>query len=304
MKPLVIALGGNALIREHQLGNFDQQLHNVTQACKEIAVLTKKGVPIVITHGNGPQVGNLELQMKASSPRIPSMPLDVEDAMTQGQIGHLLFLGMKKWVPNAKISCILTHIEVDAHDSAFKHPSKPIGPWYKTDQHLKRKKIPFIHDPKKGFRKVVASPIPKKIVEFETIEQLLKQNHIVIACGGGGIPVVKTQTGYKGVEAVIDKDFASQTLANELGSSEMIILTNESFAYQGYYSSKKKALPKLNAKKAKKLLKKGEFGKGSMQPKVGACLRFIQKGGKTAYIGKTGELAKVLNHEKGTRIRA
>ncbi len=303
MKPLVIALGGNALIHEHQLGNFEQQLHNITLACKEIARLTRKKIPLVITHGNGPQVGNLELQLRALSPRIPTMPLDVEDAMTQGQIGHLLFLGLKKWLPNAKITCVLTHVEVDTKDTAFKHPSKPIGPWYKSPQHLKQGKIPFIHDPKKGYRKLVASPVPQKIVELETIQTLLKENHIVIACGGGGIPVVKTKSGYIGVEAVIDKDFASQTLANSLGSKEMIILTNESYAYEGYYGSKRKAISFLSLKNGQKLLQKGEFGKGSMEPKIRASLRFIQKGGKVAYIGKTGELEKVLNHEKGTRVR-
>lgn len=303
MKPLIIALGGNALIHEHQLGNFKQQLQNVTSACKEIAALAKRGTPLVLTHGNGPQVGNLELQMKAASPRVPTMPLDVEGGMTQGQIGHLLFLGLKKWLPRAEISSVLTHVEVSVQDSAFSTPSKPIGPWYKTNQYLKREKIPFTHDPKKGFRRVVASPEPKKILELEAIETLLKQQHIVIACGGGGVPVVQSANGWRGVEAVIDKDHSTQVLANALHAKEMAILTNEPFVYQGYYSGKPKPLTRLSLVKAKQLVKKGEFGAGSMRPKVEASMRFIQKGGKTAYIGQAGKLEKVLNHESGTRVR-
>ncbi len=304
MKPLVIALGGNALIREKELGNYAQQLHNVTRACKDIATLAREDQPLVITHGNGPQVGNLELQMNALSPRIPTMPLHVEVGMTQGEIGHLIFLGMKKWLPKKEITPILTHVEVDAYDVAFKHPSKPIGPWYASAQHLKREKIPFIHDVRKGFRKVVASPLPKKIIEMDAIEQLLEQNHIVIAGGGGGIPVVRKNNSFAGADAVIDKDFTAQTLANALGSREMVILTNEAFAYENFSgkSSTIIPLPHLRVKKALSLVKKGEFGKGSMEPKIRASVRFIQKGGKTAYIGKTGQLEKVLHNETGTRI--
>jgi carbamate kinase len=303
MKPLVVAFGGNALIRPHQLGDFREQLRNVTLACKELAALAKQGTPLVIAHGNGPQVGNLELQMQAASPRIPTMPLDVEVGMTQGQIGHLIYLGMKKWLPTQDISVVLTHIAVDSNDPGFRHPTKPIGPWYKTDQHLKREHIPFIHDSKKGFRRVVASPIPKKILEMETIEALLEKNHIVVACGGGGIPVIPKNNAWRGVEAVIDKDFASQLLANSLQSKEMAILTNESQAYLNYRSPKPAPLHSLSVKKAQQYVKQGQFGEGSMLPKIQASIRFIQKGGKTAYIGKTGELQQVLNHEKGTRLR-
>lgn len=302
MKPLVVAFGGNALIRAHQLGDFNEQLRNVTTACKDVAAMAKHGTPLVIVHGNGPQVGNLELQMQAASPRVPTMPLDVEVGMTQGQIGHLIYLGLKKWIPTAEIGIVLTHVEVDARDDGFNHPTKPIGPWYKTDYHLKREHIPFIQDPKKGYRRVVASPIPKKIHEMKTIEALLEQNQIVIACGGGGIPVIKKNNSYVGVEAVIDKDFAAQLLANQLKTNELVILTNESYAYTQFQSTHPHALTDLPVKTAQSLVKQGEFGTGSMLPKIEASIRFIQKGGKTAYIGKTGELNQVLNHEKGTRI--
>lgn len=302
MKPLIIALGGNALIREHEIGNYAQQMKNITFACKEIAALAKKDTPLVITHGNGPQVGNLELQMQAASPRIPTMPLHVEVGMTQGEIGHLIAFGLKKWLPTQHVTTVLTHVEVDAHDEAFKHPSKPIGPWYKSSHHLTREKIPFIHDTKKGFRKIVASPNPKKIVELEAISELLEKNHIVIACGGGGIPVTHNTKKWQCADAVIDKDFSTQVLGNSLGAKEMIILTNESFAYTDYGKPTQKELKTLSLEKARHLLKQGHFGKGSMEPKIRSTIRFIQKGGKVAYIGKTGELEEVLNHEKGTRI--
>lgn len=305
MKPLLIALGGNALIKPHQLGNFKQQLENVTHACEGIAALAKKGTPVVVTHGNGPQVGNLELQMQAASPKIPSMPLDVEGAMTQGQIGHLLFLGLKKWAPKLDVSVVVTHVEVDTHDPAFGFPTKPIGPWYneKQAEHLKGEGIPLYHDPVKGFRKKVASPEPRKTLELNTIQALLKEGHTVICTGGGGIPVAHTPIGWKGVEAVIDKDLSSQLLANELKSEKLVILTNEKHAYAGYYTKKAVPLPTLSLKEAQKYLFKGEFGQGSMEPKIKAGMRFIQKGGKDAYIGHTNELEKVLKHESGTRIR-
>lgn len=302
MKPLIIALGGNALIREHEIGNYAQQLKNITRACEEIAALVKKDTPLVITHGNGPQVGNLELQMQAASPRIPTMPLHVEVGMTQGEIGHLIAFGMRKWLPAQHITTILTHVEVDARDDAFTHPTKPIGPWYKSSQQLTREKIPFIHDARKGYRKIVASPIPQKIVEIEAIKDLLDRNHVVIACGGGGIPVTRNKNKWSCADAVIDKDFSTQVLGNALSAREMIILTNESFAYTDYNTPQQKELKTLSLEKARLLLKQGHFGKGSMEPKIRSTIRFIQKGGKTAYIGKTGELNEVLNHEKGTRL--
>lgn len=222
--------------------------------------------------------------------------------MTQGEIGHLIAFGLRKWLPAQQITTVLTHVEVDARDDAFKHPSKPIGPWYKSSQHLTREKIPFIHDAKKGFRKIVASPMPKKIVEIEAIEQLLDRNHIIISCGGGGIPVTRNKNKWSCADAVIDKDFSTQVLGNSLSTREMIILTNESFAYTDFGKPNQKELKMLSLEKARHLLKQGHFGKGSMEPKIRSTIRFIQKGGKTAYIGKTGELAEVLNHEKGTRI--
>ncbi len=300
MKPLVIALGGNALIQEKEVGNYEQQLKNVQRAVEDIIPLIRKGQPVVIVHGNGPQVGSLEVQMHAVKD-IPPMPLNVEVAMTQGEIGHLIIhaLTQKKGV---RAATLITHVEVNARDAGFRHPSKPIGKWMNEKEMKKEKKKghAFMHDPKKGFRRIVASPQPQKIVEIETIRALLREKIVVVACGGGGIPVVKEKKGWKGVEAVIDKDLAAQHLANELGAETLVILTNEDAAYTGFGTPHPVALRSLTPAHARKLLEKGEFGKGSMEPKIEACIRFIQKGGKRAYIGKTGKLTEVMNHEDGT----
>ncbi|MFH0970855.1 MAG: carbamate kinase [Candidatus Diapherotrites archaeon] len=303
MKPIIIAFGGNALIRENEIGNYAQQIHNCRAAVKELVPLIKKEIPIVIVHGNGPQVGNLEIQMH-STRKIPSMPLDVEVGMTQGQIGHFLTMGLKHWLPNVEAAAILTHVEVDKKDTAFRVPSKPIGPWEDEKQAMrwKKERIHYLFDPKKGYRKMVASPQPKKIIEIETIQQLLDAHSVVIACGGGGIPIVREKKGWKGVEAVIDKDRAAQVVANTLHAEKLVILTNEERAYRDFYSKKPIPLEKLSLHEAQILWKKGEFGEGSMAPKIEACIRFIQKGGKTAYIGKTGKMEKVMRHETGTRI--
>lgn len=303
MKPLIVAFGGNALIREHEIGNYTQQMKNVREAVKDIIPLVKKGIPVVIVHGNGPQVGNLEIQMHAAK-KIPPMPLDVEVGMTQGQIGHFLTMGLKHWKPTIETAAILTHVEVDKHDPKFKKPSKPIGPWGNVSQTKEWTKqgVAFMHDPNKGYRKLVASPAPKKILELETIEKLLDAHEVVIACGGGGIPVVKTAHGYQGIEAVIDKDRAAQVLGNALKSDTLAILTNEEHAYKDYYSKKPTPLKHMNVKTAQGYWKRGEFGQGSMAPKIEASIRFVTKGGKVSYIGKMGKLQGVLDHENGTRI--
>lgn len=305
MKPIVIALGGNALIRDHEIGNFSQQLKNVTQACKGIATLSKKGIPIIITHGNGPQVGNLELCMQTKlSPKIPKMPLDVEGAMTQGQIGHLIFLGLKKWIPSQKISIVCTHVQVNPNDPAFKNQTKPIGPWYtkKEAKELTKKRIPIIFDPKKGYRKVVASPQPEKIIELESIQELLAKKNIVVCCGGGGIPVVKKRNQFHGVEAVIDKDHTSALLATKLNAQKLIMLTDIEYVFLDYYSKKPKKIKKMTIMEAKEHLKKGAFGEGSMKPKIESAIQFSSKNKKIAYIGQTNKIEEILSRKSGTRI--
>jgi carbamate kinase len=254
--------------------------------------------------GNGPQVGNLELQMQALSPRIPSMPLDVETAMTQGQIGHMIYTTLKWFYPQKEISIVCTHVEVDARDEGFKHPTKPIGPYYTQAQaaHLKKQKIPLVHVPGKGYRRVVPSPIPQRILSLSTIQHLLARGDIVIACGGGGIPMIRKGKYFHGAEAVIDKDLSSQVLANAVHATKLVMLTNEDYAYLGYRSKHPLPIKHMDVRVAEEHLQRGTFEAGSMHPKVMAGIRFVRGGGREAFIGHTNELDNILQYESGTRI--
>jgi carbamate kinase len=301
MKTILIALGGNALIKEGEAGFFTEQIKNIDETTKEIAELTEKGFNAVLTHGNGPQVGNLELQMTCTE-EIPKMPLDVEDAMTQGQIGYLIQKSLRNLLPEKEIITIVTEIEVNENDKAFQNPSKPIGPFYSKEKIKELKIKNFIEDSGRGFRKVVPSPEPKKVVQLKTIKELVEKGKIVICCGGGGIPVTKKENKWKGIEAVIDKDKASQLLANSLGIKEMVILTDVEFAYLNFNKENQKELKKVSVQELKELLEKGEFGKGSMKPKIEACIKFIENGGKKAIITSLDKLLPAIEGQTGTEI--
>lgn len=301
MNRILIALGGNALIKEGEEGHFKEQLNNVNKTTEKIAELIKKGYSVVITHGNGPQVGNLEIQMSYSK-EIPKMPLDVEDAMTQGQIGYFIQKSLRNSLPEKEVVSVVTEIEVDKNDSAFQKPSKPIGSFYSKERILELKIKNFIEDSGRGFRKVVASPEPKKIIQLNTIKELNEKGMIVICCGGGGIPVIKEKEKWKGVEAVIDKDKASQLLANSLNIKEMVILTDVEFVYTNFNKENQKEIRKISVKELKELLEKGEFATGSMKPKIEACINFLEKGGKKAVITSLEQLIPVMNGKTGTEI--
>ena len=301
MKKILIALGGNALIKEGEEGHFKEQLDNVNKTTERIAELIKKGYFVVITHGNGPQVGNLEIQMSCNE-EIPKMPLDVEDAMTQGQIGYFIQKSLRNFLPEKEIISVVTEIEVNKKDSAFSNPSKPIGPFYSKEKITEIGVKDFIEDSGRGYRKVVPSPEPQKIVQLKTIKNLVEKEEIVICCGGGGIPVIKEKNKWKGVEAVIDKDKASQLLANSLGIKEMVILTDVEFVYLNYNKENQKEIRKITVKELKELLDKGEFGKGSMQPKIESCIKFIEQGGEKAVITSLKNLLQAIDGKTGTEI--
>lgn len=302
MKTIAIALGGNALIKEHQIGRFEQQMQNVKRACNGIAKLSKKGYKIVLTHGNGPQVGNLEVKMQ-SVPELPSMPLHVDVAMTQGQIGYMILQALEEILPKKKIAALVTQVKVEEKDIAFSMPSKPIGKShsYEKAQEMKLKGIQVI-ETKKGFRKVVASPEPKKIVELNTVKEYLKKTDVLIACGGGGIPVIRKGKTLQGTEAVIDKDKATQLLANSLKIKELYILTDVENVYLNYKNPESKALYKVKAKKLKEYLKKGMFAIGTMKPKIEASINFLEKGGKKAVICHLEKVEEAVKGKTGTVI--
>lgn len=288
MKIAIVALGGNAIIKPNEKGTLEQQMKNINKTISNLKNLSKK-YRLVLTHGNGPQVGNILIQQKST--KVPSMPLDVCDAMTQGQLGYLIQKSIQN-ILNKKAVTVVTQILVDKNDKAFRKPTKPIGPYYKEKIEKNMIKEP------EGWRKVVASPKPKQIIEIEQIKSLIK-DYIVIACGGGGIPVIK-ENGLKGVEAVIDKDYATQLLATQLKADLLIFLTDVDYVYLNYESKKPIAIREMNVKKAKKLM--SQFKEGSMKPKILASINFLKKG-KKVIITKPELLDKALEGKAGTVIK-
>ncbi len=294
MRIAVIALGGNAILKSNEKGTFQQQLKNINKTVKQLRVLLKK-YRIVITHGNGPQVGNLLLQQERSKQKIPSMPLDVCDAMTQGQIGYFLQINLRNELKKP-VTTVMTQVLVNRKDPAFKKPTKPIGPYYP------RKIFKNMTKQEEGWRKVVPSPKPRKIIELGGIKNLVKKGIIVIACGGGGIPVVLKKRKLIGIEAVIDKDYASQKLATELKAETLILLTNVNSVYLNYGKKNQKPLKKIIVEEAMKYLKQGHFKEGSMKPKIEASIEFLKKGGKRVIITELLSLEKALKNKAGTII--
>lgn len=294
MKIAVVALGGNALLTPDEKGTVKEQVKDIKCIARELKFISKK-YKLVMVHGNGPQVGNLLIQQELSRRKIYPMPLDVLDAMTQGQVGYLLQMVLRNELKRPIIS-IITQILVDKNDPAFKNLTKPIGPYY-PKKTLKN----MIKEPE-GWRRLVPSPKPKKIIEIKEIKNLVKKDAIVIACGGGGVPVVLEKGKLTGIEAVIDKDYASQELASELKAEILIFLTDIDYVYLNYGEKNQKPLKKITVKEARKYLKQGHFKEGSMKPKVEASIQFLRKGGKKAIITELLSLEKALKGKTGTVI--
>jgi len=294
MKIAVVALGGNAILKSNEKGTFRQQLRNINKTVKQLRALLKT-YRIVISHGNGPQIGNLLIQQERAKREIPPMPMDVCDAMTQGQIGYFLQMSLRNQLKKP-VATVVTQILVDKKDPAFKKLTKPIGPYYSKKIFKNMVKLP------EGWRRVVPSPKPKKIVEIEGIKNLVKKGVIVIACGGGGIPVVLKKRKLAGIEAVIDKDYASQKLATALKAETLILLTDIDCVYLNYRQKNQKSLKKIRVKEAIKYLKQGHFREGSMKPKIEASIEFLRKGGKKVIITELLSLEKALKNKAGTII--
>ena len=294
MRIAVIALGGNAILTPDEKGSVKEQLKRVQNTVKQLKVLLEK-YRLVITHGNGPQVGNLLIQQELAKKKIPPMPLDVCDAMTQGQIGYFLQMNVRNQLERPVIS-VVTQLLVDENDPSFKNPTKPIGPYY-------HKKIlkKMIKEPE-GWRRVVPSPKPKKIIEIDEIKTLVNKEVIVIACGGGGVPVIMKKRKLTGVEAVIDKDYASEKLATQLKAECLIFLTDVDYVYLNYGKRNQKPLKKITMKQAEKYLREGHFKEGSMKPKIEASIDFLKNGGKKAIITNLLDIEKTLSSKSGTII--
>ena len=294
MKLAVIALGGNALIHPKERGTAIKQIKHVTETICSLKTLTKK-FSIVLTHGNGPQVGNLLIQQERGRQILPEMPLDTLDAMTQGQIGYWIQQAIENiWKKNAVT--IVTRVLVDKKDPAFTNPTKPIGPYYKE------KIFPSMIKESEGWRRVVPSPKPVRIEDIQEIKNLARQKFIVIACGGGGIPIVKERGKLVGVDAVIDKDYSTAKLATQLKADYIIFLTDVPHVYLNYGSRTQKPILKLDIDGAEILLASGEFKEGSMKPKIEASIDFLKHGGKKVIITSVQEINSALAGRGGTTI--
>ncbi len=309
MKRIVIALGGNALLRKGQKGTYQEQLENAKRTAKFLADVIEKGYEVVITHGNGPQVGAIMLQNEIAKEIVPPFPLDVANAETQALIGYMIQQSLKNEL-NARgvdkeIVTLITQVVVDKDDPAFNNPTKFIGPYYAEEEakKLMQEKGWIIKpDPRGGWRRVVPSPDPKDIVEKNIIRDLVNQGFIVITAGGGGIPVVKTDHGYEGIEAVIDKDLASALVGKIVRADTLLILTDVEYVLLNYKKPNQKPIKQMSASEAEKYYREGHFPPGSMGPKVLACIRFVRWGGKKGIIGHLERATEALEGKTGTVI--
>ncbi|MFH0847806.1 MAG: carbamate kinase [Chloroflexota bacterium] len=296
MELAVVALGGNSLIRPGEKGTAEQQIQRLNETILSLKPLMK-GYFLVITHGNGPQVGNLLLQQERCRSVTSEMPLDALDAMTQGQLGYWIQQSVENILKRNAVT-IVTRVLVDRNDPGFRSPTKPIGPYYEDKVYPDMVKEPA------GWRRVVASPRPVAIVDIEEIEALVRDSgFVVIACGGGGIPVIKEGDEFIGIEAVIDKDFSSAKLATQLKAESLIILTYVPCVYRNYGKPDQKPISKLTIAEAKVLLAANEFGEGSMKPKIEASLEFLAGVGKRVLITSQQELGNALAGKSGTVIK-
>ncbi len=309
MKKLaVVAIGGNAVNRPGEEATAENMMKNLAETARFLVSMLDD-YDIVITHGNGPQVGNLLVQQELAKHVIPPFPIDVNDAQTQGSLGYMIALTLgnelRKRNIQRDIAAVVTQIIVDKNDPGFQKPSKPVGPFYSKEEAEKlqqEKGWIMKEDAGRGWRRVVPSPIPLDIVEKNVIKTLVEKDMIVIAAGGGGIPVIQENGTLKGVEAVIDKDRASALLAKEIDADILIILTGVEKVYINYNKPDQKAIDHLTVEEAKKYLAEGQFPSGSMGPKIEAAIDFVTSTGRECLITDMAVLDKALKGLTGTRI--
>ena len=309
---IVVALGGNAILQETEKGTFDEQYKHVAHTAEQLYRIWEAGYTLVVTHGNGPQAGNLLIQQEEATAQVPAQTLHCVGGMTQGQIGYMfqqalqnVFLAHGKDTP---VATIVTQVVVNENDPDFKNPSKPVGPFYTKEQALllEREKGYIVKQVKptgdKNWRRVVPSPEPVELLEAVAIKRLIQSGVIVICSGGGGIPVAKTHEGIKGIDAVIDKDKAGNILAQTIGADYLMILTDVENACINFQKPTQAKLGKVSLSEAEKLYTDGHFLKGSMGPKVLACIRFVKAGGKKAVVTSLNKAVEGLQDLTGTII--
>lgn len=305
----VIAIGGNAILSETDRGTIEEQANNIRTACEKVVGLVKQGYRVVLTHGNGPQVGQALLRHKLSAGVVSEGTLDTCGAETQGLLGYLIQQGLRNEFKKAGITrdivAVVTQVLVDKNDPAFQNPTKPIGPFYSKEEaealaEKYNKKI--VEDSGRGYRMVVASPTPLDIVEKQSILSLLKSGAVVVAAGGGGIPVVEEDGRLVGIEAVIDKDLASGVLARVIGADLLFLLTGVEKVCINFRKPDERQLDFLTSDQAEEYLRQGQFPEGSMAPKIRAAVKFVRNGGKKAIITTLGSVCGALQGKTGTAV--
>jgi carbamate kinase len=308
---LLIAVGGNSLIRSGQRGTFEEQQANARVTCDYIAALIEMGHQVILTHGNGPQVGAQLLRSETASTYAYTLPLDGCDAATQGETGYLLETALRSALQAKgifrQIATILTQVVVKEDDPAFENPTKPIGQFYSQETAEQKERElgwKIVEDAARGYRRVVPSPIPVDIVELEVIRHCVQNGILVIAVGGGGIPVILDHGHYQGVEAVIDKDRASVLLARKLGLEKVIVTTDADRVYLNHKKPDQRPLDRITVSQARQYFKEGHFPPGSMGPKIEAAIDFLTHGGKEVIITQPEFLARALEGKGGTSIVA
>ena len=309
-KLAVVAFGGNALLRPEDRGTQEEQIARAKQAARWLAEIVRHGYKLIVVHGNGPQVGNILVQAEEASTKIPPQSIDIAVAQTEGSIGFMLQQAIRNRLESIRLAgdvvTVLTEVEVDATDPAFKRPTKPIGPFftrYRAEALERDLGWTMREDAGRGWRHVVPSPRPLRILNVPTIEHMLDTASVVIAAGGGGIPVVRGRDGqWRGIEAVIDKDFASALLAKELAAEIFIVLTNVAKVSIDFGKPTQKALDRMTMAEVEKHLAEGQFPAGSMGPKVEAAVQFVRATGHNVLITDVEHLREALEGRDGTFI--
>jgi carbamate kinase len=308
---ILVALGGNAILAQGSSGTAEEQFATVRKACKHLVGIIRQGHEVIITHGNGPQVGDILLKDELARDTLPPMPLDVCGAESQGMIGYMIqqSLGneLRRVGLDLQVATVLTETVVNANDPAFENPTKPIGLFYTARQaaRLNKERGWFVvNDSERGYRRTVPSPIPLSIVQGQMIRKLMDRGAIVIAAGGGGIPVTSRGNKLRGVEAVIDKDLAAAVLARVVNAEVLLILTDVEKVFLDYERRRPRPFSRMTVKQCKKFLAEGQFPAGSMGPKIESAVRFLESGGKRVIISSLEKAEKALKGKAGTTIVA
>jgi carbamate kinase len=308
---VVVALGGNAISPPGGSGDAPEMREALASTAQCLVDLIESGVSLVVTHGNGPQVGRILLQQEYAAEHVPPMPMDVCGAQSQGQIGYLLAQSLDSAMRRRGLSacalCLVTQVVVDGRDRAFRRPTKPVGPSYDKTEARRIAQLTghvFRAMPDKKWRRVVPSPAPLRLVESEPLRQIIEAGHVVVTAGGGGVPVVEVGDELVGVEAVVDKDLTAARLALLVDADQLVVLTEVERVQVGFGTPQARALTHLSVGEARGLLAAGEFPEGSMGPKVRACVEFVEGGGRRAVIGALTQARDVVLGDGGTEVTA